>query len=141
MCYTLIIFHCRHDSILQFLVSSLNKVKPNQVKCHADLPEHDINGGTVPSDLTSTSERPDIVIVNQDSKSVVIGELTVPFESNIDSAHKRKSEKYAPLVLDIGNKGYSCELICFEVGSRGLITKENKRQITKLFKFTYLKQQ
>ena len=128
-------YNYRHDSILQYLVSFIGKVKPDKVICHADLPGHDINGGTVPSDLTPTSERPDIVLVNQSSKSVVIGELTVPFESNIDSAHNRKSEKYASLVLDIENQGYSCELICFEVGSRGLVTKENKRQVTKLFKF------
>ncbi|XP_072182267.1 uncharacterized protein [Diadema setosum] len=125
----------RHNSILQYLVSFIGKVKPDKVICHADLPGHDINGGTVPSDLTPTSERPDIVLVNQSSKSVVIGELTVPFKSNIDSAHNRKSEKYASLVLDIENQGYSFELICFEVGSRGLLTKENKRQVTKLFKF------
>ena len=30
--------------------------------------------------------------------------------------------------------GFKCELLCFEVSSRGVITKNNKSQISKVFK-------
>ena len=127
-------YNFRHDSILKYIVSSLQEVKPANISCYADLPEHTVNGGTVPPDILPTAERPDLVIVDDDHKSVLIGELTVPFESNTKSARQRKMEKYASLVHDIISGGFSCKLICFEIGSRGLITKENKRQLTCIFK-------
>ena len=81
------------------------------------------------------SERPDIVLVNRNDKYVIIGSLyTVPFEPNIDKARIRKVEKYSPLSSDIEEKGYTCKLICFEVGSRGLITKGNKQNISTLLR-------
>ena len=53
-----------------------------------------------------------------------------------------KKERYVQLVSDIESKGYTTELICFEVGRRGVITKNNKGQIAKLYKLfeeTYLR--
>ena len=82
-----------------------------------------------------TSERPDLVMFDRTHESVLLAELTVPFESHIDSAHERKSEKYASLRHDIQAQGFSCDLICFEIGTSGLVTKENKRRITRLFRF------
>ena len=93
-------------------------------------------GGTVPSDIVPTVQRPDIVLVNRNDKYIIIGELTVPFEPNIDKARIRKVEKYSPLSSDIEEKGYTCKLICFEVGSRGLITKGNKQNISTLLRAT-----
>ena len=49
-------------------------------------------------------------------------------------ARIRKVEKYSPLSSDIEEKGYTCKLICFEVGSRGLITKGNKQNISTLLR-------
>ena len=58
---------------------------------------------------------------------------TVPFELNIESARGRKLERYIQLASDITN-GFKCELICFEVGRRCIITKNNKNQIYNIFK-------
>ena len=88
----------------------------------------------LPDDVVPTSERPDIVLVNRNKKEIIIGELTVPFEPNIDKARKRKVDKYASLSSDIEEKGYKCTLICFEIGSRGLITKGNKQNISSLLR-------
>ena len=43
--------------------------------------------------------------------------------------------KTVDLVSDITDNGFTCDLTCFEVGSRGLITPENARDIDKVFSF------
>ncbi len=58
-------------------------------------------------------------------------ELTVPFETNITKAREYKSNKYSSLVTDIESAGYKCNLIYFEIGSRGLVSKSNKTQFKK----------
>jgi tetrahydromethanopterin S-methyltransferase subunit H len=56
----------------------------------------------------------------------------VPFEANINKAHDRKHKKYLDLVSDIADNGFICDLTCFEVGSRGLITSKNAGHIDKI---------
>ncbi len=53
----------------------------------------------------------------------------------ISKAHDRKHEKYRGLVSDIVDNGFACDLTCFEVGSRGLITPDNVGYINKVFSF------
>ena len=69
----------------------------------------------------------------------MIAELTVPFEPNMEKAHDRKQNKYASLVHDLNKEGIKTSLICFEVGSRGLVTKDNMSRIRSMFKFTRAK--
>ena len=45
------------------------------------------HGGTFPSYLTVTTDRPDMVSIDKTQKKVLICELTVPFESNITARH------------------------------------------------------
>ena len=76
-----------------------------------------------------------IVIIDRTNNIVELLELTVSFEPNMANARKRKEEKYSSLVSDIENNGFRCKLTCFEVGSRGLITKENRQRLIKLIKW------
>ena len=64
----------------------------------------------------------------------MIVELTVPFESNIHGAERRKKDRYASLEYDILELGHQCEVLTIEIGSRGYITKENKERLTNIFK-------
>ena len=64
---------------------------------------------------------------------MVLIELTVPFEPNIRKARERKEARYVQLNRDIIANNYESHLICFEVGSRGVVTKENKQQIKNIF--------
>ncbi len=93
---------------------------------------------TIPPDIIPTSQRPDLVIVNRTRKSIYILELTVPYEKNITMEHKYKSEKYARLIGDLQDIGWSTSYHAFKVGCRGMITKENdttlKLFITKISK-------
>ena len=78
-------------------------------------------------------QRLDLVIINQCTKSIIIFELTIPFERNINSAHDRKLNKYAGLASDLREQGYDTKLICVEICSRGLISNSNKRSLQSIF--------
>ena len=64
---------------------------------------------------------------------IVIVELTVPYETVIQDAHDRKSQKYADLVNDLEISGYKVQLFCLEIGSRGQICKNNIKYMKCLF--------
>lgn len=83
-----------NDAILHYIAQCLDKVK---YECYVDIPGYKTpSDGTLPAQLqVLTSDRPDIVILNNKSKKVDILELTCPFEMNIDTAHLYKENKYA----------------------------------------------
>ena len=130
----------RHNAIISYLVNYLKDNVCQEIKVYADIRGSTTTGGTIPASIVPTAEKPDIVCVNGSSKCVTILELSVPFESNITKAREFKTNKYASLVMDIENAGFKCNLICFEVGSRGLITGNNKSQFKKIAKIAQLKQ-
>jgi hypothetical protein len=83
----------RHDSVLYHMTSEINKVKPTEVTIYTDIPGLSINGGTIPADIITTGQRPDIVLINRKEKQIALLELTVIFEKNIDSVNIRKSSR------------------------------------------------
>lgn len=120
----------RHDSILQHiwqLISSSDPVTGDVIQAHVDLPGH--SGRTVPLSILPTTDRPDMVLINNERKELTILELTVPFEPNIPKSHTYKQNKYTPLANDLEKAGFKCQLLCFEVGSRGFISKGNKGRL------------
>ena len=119
----------RHDNILKYVTDNITNPK---YKVYTDLTnKQTINGGTIPPNLTVTPLRPDIVIL--DNKSINIFELTVPFETNVDKQHLYKTNKYSHLLTDITT--LSSTLEAFEVGSRGVITPNNKERLRKLHSY------
>ena len=93
--------------------------------------------GALPVNTIVSKLRPDIVIVNNNKKSVYLVELNVSFEQVelnvsfqhiISKVHERKTHKYADLVLKISQNGYNCNLTCIEIGSRGLVTPETNNR-------------
>ena len=71
--------------------------------------------------------------MNENSKSIIIFELTIPFEQNIQAAHDRKLNKYAGLTSDLQEQSYDTKLICFEISSRGMISNSNKCTLQSIF--------
>ena len=122
----------RHDSVLNHMTQEINKVKPDQVTIYTDIPGKSINGGTIPADIITTGQRPDIVLFNRLEKKIALLELTVSFEKNIASANIRKSSRYFNLTKDIVDQGWSAQCVPFEIGSRGHITKKNKIDINNI---------
>ena len=103
-----------------------------------DIEGSKINGGTIPSDIVTTSSQPDLVIVNRSASpsEVFLCELTVPYESATSGANQRKESRYAPLVTDIESRGFSCTNINFEIGARGYINNRNKLALGRMLKLT-----
>ena len=106
--------------------------KESEMTMYADLPDHQIIGGTIPADILTTSQRPDIVLISRTYKKLVLLELSVSFEKNIESANIRKSLRFRELTEDSRNKGWDTYNIPFEVGSRGLVTRKNKNYVSEL---------
>ena len=122
----------RHDNVLNYVSNCLDRQK---FKCFLDLDgQRTQAGGTMPSSLVVTVKKPDIVIVDQKSKSVHIFELTVPGELRLDTAHRLKTESYSHFVTDI--KTHTVTVIPFEVGAHtGHINNENKKRLHDLHRF------
>ena len=70
--------------------------------------------------IIQTEKWPDIVAWS-DSKSVLLIELTVPWEENWKEAHEQKKNCYETLRADCMEKGWICHVIPIEVGCRGFI--------------------
>ena len=102
---------------------------------YSDLPGYTTPaGGSVPADLLVTPLKPDLVIIDHKNKTVEIAELTVPFETRLEISHKLKTEKYSHFSTDISK--LKATRTCFEVGSRGLVNRDNRERLRRLHKFT-----
>ena len=122
----------RHDNVLSYIQRCLDISK---YTCYTDIEGHQTQGGgTIPPEVTVTTLKPDIVIIDKSRKIINIFELTVPGETRITTAHKLKMEKYEHFATDI--QSYSVNINPFEIGSHtGYISRDNKTNILKLHKF------
>ena len=122
-------FTWRHDSILKYICNSLDTLK---CTFNADIPPFSLpGGGTIPPHLCVTPLKPDLVVTK--GGEMHLFELTVPLEPNINSAHIRKSEKYAHFISDIESMRVYVQP--FEIGSRGFISPENKTTLKLIHSF------
>lgn len=58
-----------------------------------------------PREITTTSLRPDIVIWSSLTKTVIMVELTIPWEDGFEVAFERKKDKYAELAATCVQSG------------------------------------
>ena len=123
----------RHNCIVSYVVNSIDTEK---YTVFSDIPGHTAaGGGSVPPEICITAQKPDIVIIEKSNKSIHLFELTCPLEQNIQKDHDIKLNKYAHFVTDLSSESMKCNLTCFEVSSRGLITPENHDNLHKLHKY------
>ena len=117
----------RHNNLVNFIVNNVDK----RFTVYSDLPGWEApGGGTIPPALCVTNLKPDIVIVDTDTKTLHIYELTMPLSANIDTRHQKKTHKYTPFITDI--TGFKCKLNCFEVTNTGFISKRNHTTLNAL---------
>jgi len=76
-----------------------------------------------PQHVVETTLRPDIVLLSEATKNLVMLELTVPWEDRMEEAFERKEEKYDGLVSDCHNQGWKARCLPVEVGCRGFAAK------------------
>jgi len=82
---------------------------------------------TFPEEITTTNQRPDIVILSAKTRQVVIMELTVPWEDRMEEAFERKAEKYNELKQSCIEKGWKTWYYPIEVGCRGFVGQSTWR--------------
>ncbi len=75
-----------------------------------------------------TTQIPDIVMINRPPKN-----STVCFETNFEKSAQRKENRYSSLLNDIQCTGLTCELFTIEVGSRGLVSVDNRSKLTTIY--------
>ena len=93
----------------------------------------DLDGkGSFPQHVVLTNLRPDIVLWADSVKVVILGELTVPWEDNIDYAFERKLARYSELVAECSDKGWKVSCFPFEVGCRGFVARSLQRWFREL---------
>ena len=69
-----------------------------------DMPGYQApHGGTIPPHILVTNLRPDIFIVDEAKREVIVFELTCPWDTNVVRMHAYKEDKYAPLVADLSH--------------------------------------
>ena len=49
-----------HNSVLSYIVNTINDSKPDHIQIFSDLPEFKINGGSIPPNIMVTALRPDL---------------------------------------------------------------------------------
>ncbi len=116
----------RHDSVLDRVASFIKDSVSDGSEVHSDA------GGrpwTVPPDILPTSDRPDLVVLNREKKTISIFELTVPYENNIAKNHQYKCHKYVPLILDLQRIDFNVKYFAVEIGCRGMISKDNTNRL------------
>ena len=125
--------------MLNHMVLEIKKNKPDNITIYADIPGHKFNNGTIPPDIILTSSRPDLILINRTEKRIDVLELSCSFEKNIESAHQIKELRYFDLKTDLQQAGWLVNLVPFEIGSRGLVTKRNKTALINTFKRNHIK--
>ena len=128
----------RHNSILSYIASTLDVRKPAGIQIYSDLPDLNINGGSIPPNIMVTTSRPDLVIVDTSAvpHTIYLYELTVCFEKegNFEAANLRKRSRYEALASDLKEKGYNVCNIPFEIGSRGHLSRDTKINLSLIHK-------
>ena len=117
----------RHDSMLSFLAQGVKQNLEKDSKIFADLHgwlASESPLATLPADLSSSCDRPDIVVTTATEVSIL--ELTVcaNVASNFASAKRRKEDRYAPLIADLEVRGLSVIYVTLELGTLGHFTKD-----------------
>ena len=79
----------RHNNLVNFIVTNVD----SQFKVYSDLPGFEApGGGTIPPAIYVTNLKPDIVIVDEHTKTLHIYELTMPSMSNIEARHTEEKK-------------------------------------------------
>lgn len=72
-----------------------------------------------PTEITTTSLRPDIVVWSTEARVGILIELTVPMEEGIEAAFERKRGKYLELAAECLEVDWKISIYPVEVGFRG----------------------
>jgi hypothetical protein len=114
----------RHNSVLQRVVQGIRLGKKKSCKLFIDQKV-----------ASHSSQRPDIMLVDEAAKEVVISDVACPMENGMDAmvkASQRKIDKYTEIAKTYEHKGYTVQQLPVIVGSLGSWYKPNDAAISAL---------
>ncbi|KAI7868028.1 hypothetical protein K492DRAFT_179529 [Lichtheimia hyalospora FSU 10163] len=126
----------RHNQLLNRLVKAARYNHPNAR----------ITVNEIPPLIESTRQRPDLVILDESQRKVLITDVTVTAQSTsnnnqasnggtcIDHARQRKVNRYSDIKRQYEEMGYSVDLTAFVLGDVGGTDGENTRQLRQLIR-------
>ena len=119
----------RHNSVLMTIIDCIRSSLDGRFSLYSDLDGFQApHGGSIPPDVLVTRLKPDLFLVDESAREVVLLELTCPWDDNISRSHDFKQEKYAPLVADL-SRNYKVFHFSIEVSVRGQISKNNRARL------------
>ncbi len=71
--------------------------------------------------ITTTSLRPDVILWSTTARTVIMAEVTVPWEAGMEVAFKRKKDKYTGLAAECKETGWPAIIYPVKVGYWGFM--------------------
>ena len=111
----------RHDQVLLQIMTTI--VSANlEWTIYCDISDSPFYYETFDIAQVTTKLRPDVILINERKKEVIIGELSVPLESAMESRHKEKAKKYVDIGTEFQSLGFNAKICAFEISSRGVVS-------------------
>ena len=124
-------YNWSHDSILSVISNFVNSARNIDFYC-------DIEGYINPSVITGTKNRPDTILILNESTIFVL-ELTVGFETNIEINIKQKRVNYNKMLKHLDRRFSKVNFINLSMGTLGIVGVNT--QITNMLTALGFKQQ
>ena len=78
-----------------------------------------------PQVIQESGQRPDAVMASKKTDTIIVAELTVPWEDRMEQSNVLKEDRYSELTMDLIDKGYRVHFFAIEVGARGLVGRSS----------------
>ncbi|KAG1971952.1 hypothetical protein F2P79_000201 [Pimephales promelas] len=85
-----------------------------------------------PREIVETLLRPDLIMWSELCKTILLVELTVPWEEGMEAANEQKRAKYADLVEACKEPGWKATTCPVEVGCRGFVGSSTVRLLREM---------
>ena len=121
----------RHNQVLQRINVSIKANFPAPWTVRSDL-EGEGAGHTIPENLLATPLKPDTTIINQESKTIHLVELTICWDTSHNEAKNRKLQRYSQLQSELEERNWKVILTTVEIGSRGFTSNETAASLRNL---------
>ena len=117
-----LMYQARHNRVVDLIFDKIVSANKSHV-CYKDsvLTPQVIDPMSELRSFQHRHVRPDIVVIDRESKSVVITEIAVPFDAFLPVTYDSKFKKYYPLCSEVGQLGYSATIVVLIIGSLGSV--------------------
>ena len=78
-----------------------------------------------PQVIQESGQRPDAIMASKKTDTIILAELTVPWEDRMEQNNVLKENRYSELTMDLIDKGYRVHFFAIEVGARELVGRSS----------------